>query len=222
MGGLLLQIFIALLLSAVLAVLADAFATPHDKGRPVGRSAAGLLILMITAVLGFAVLLTFTGAPMVSAAGVAILTSILSLISNIKRRVLGEPLVFSDFALIGAVFQHPQFYLSVLRPWQTAVLAGGLGVLVVTVALLSGTALAPRVLGVALGLCAWPGLALMLARLARAGVAAVPNPEADVARLGLTPCLLAHWHVWRRSESPRAERGPNQRAIRSAGRDRAV
>jgi phosphoglycerol transferase MdoB-like AlkP superfamily enzyme len=30
----------------------------------------------------------------------------------------------------------------------------------------------------------------------------VPDPEADVARLGLVPCLLAQWHIWRASVDP--------------------
>ena len=199
MGGLLPDMMVALPLLALLALPADAFAAPRGPGPAGARSAGGLAVLLMAALCGFGLLLTLTGAPFVAAAGVAILTGTLSLISNIKRRVLGEPLVFSDFALLGAVFQHPQFYLSALRLWQVVVLAGGLGGLGVTLVLLSNATLAPRLAGAGLMLGAGAALALALARLVRAGFAEVPDPEADVARLGLVPCLLAHWRAWRAS-----------------------
>jgi hypothetical protein len=202
MGGLLPDMMVALLLAGALAVLADAFAAPRGPGLAGARGAGGLAVLLLAALCGFGVLLTLTGAPLVAAVGVAVLTGALSLISNIKRRVLGEPLVFSDFALLGAVFQHPQFYLSALRPWQVVVLAGGLGGLAATLVLLSNAASAPRLAGAGLMLGAAAALALALARLHRAGFDAVPDPEADVARLGLVPCLLAHWRCWRDSPDP--------------------
>jgi len=202
MGGLLSEMIVAVLLTGASAVLADAFAAPGGPGLAGARGAGGLAVLLLAALSGFGVLLTFTGAPFLAAAGVAILAAALSLISNIKRRVLGEPLVFSDFALLGAVFQHPQFYLSALRPWQAVVLAGGFGGLAVTLVLLSNGALIPRLAGAGLMLGAGTALALALARLGRTGFAAVPDPEADVARLGLLPCLLAHWRGWRASFDP--------------------
>jgi hypothetical protein len=201
-GGLLSDLVVALPLLAMLAVLADAIAAPRGCGVMGARTVNGLAALLLAALLGFGVLLFLTGAPMVSAAGVAILAASLSLISNIKRRVLGEPLVFSDFALIGAVFRHPQFYLSAMRPWQVVVLAGGLGGLALTLVLLSNAWLAPRLVGVAFSIGAWAGLTLSLARIRRKGFAIVPDPEADVARLGLVPCLLAQWHTWRASVDP--------------------
>ncbi len=201
MGGLLSDMMVALPLLSVLAVLADAFAEPRG---PFGRSLAGAAVLLLAAVSAFGVLLTLTAAPMVSVAGVAILFGALSLISNIKRKVLGEPLVFSDFALISAVFRHPQFYVSALRPWQVVVLAGGLGGLGVTLTLLSNSAIVPRFGGAALASAAWAGVAAALSHLRRRGFAAVPDPEEDVLRLGLMPCLLVHWRTWCASAHPPA------------------
>jgi hypothetical protein len=199
MVGLLSDMIVALPLLSVLSVLADAFAAPR---RPIVRSPAGAAVLLLAAVFAFGVLLILTAAPMVSVVGVAILLATLSLISNIKRKVLGEPLVFSDFALIGAVFRHPQFYVSALRPWQGVVLAGGLGGLGVTLTLLSNSADVPRFGGAVLASGAWAGMAAALFHLRRRGFAAVPDPEEDVARLGLVPCLLAHWRTWRASAHP--------------------
>lgn len=202
MGGLLSDILHALLPMGALAVLADAFAAPRGSGLAGGRRASGLAALLLATLTGFGLLLILTGSPIVAAAGVVILIGALSLISNIKRRVLGEPLVFSDFALLGAVFRHPQFYLSALRPWQVVVLAGGLIGLGGTLVLLSNAAVAPRLAGAGLALGAGTVLAMALARLVRAGFAEVPDPDADVARLGLLPCLLAHWRFWCVSSDP--------------------
>ncbi len=199
MGGLLSDMMVALPLLSVLAVLADAFAAPRGR---IGRSLAGAAVLILVAVFAFGVLLTLTAAPIVSVAGVAILVAAMSLISNIKRKVLGEPLVFSDFALIGAIFRHPQFYVSALRPWQVVVLAGGLGGLGVTLTLLSNSVIVPRLGGAVLASAAWAGMAAALSHLRRRGFAAVPDPEEDVARLGLVPCLLAHWRTWSASAHP--------------------
>lgn len=186
----------------LLVLLADAAALPRGRGWLAGRSAAGVAVLLLAATLAFGILMILTGVPAVSAAGVAILAAALSLISNIKRRVLGEPLVFSDLALIGAVFRHPQFYLSALRPWQMLVLASALGGLAVTLAALSSPALAPRLAGAMLVPGVAVALVLALGRLRQTGFGAVPDPEADVARLGLVASLLAHWHDWRGSPDP--------------------
>ncbi len=204
MGDLLSEMAVALLTLALLVILADALAAPRASGWTRARSPAGLALLLFAASWGFGVLLAVTGTPSVSLVAVAVLVGALSLISNIKRKVLGEPLVFSDLALIGAVFRHPQFYLSALRPWQMAVLAGSLGGLAVTLALLSSPDLAPRLAGVAVTLVAGTGLVAFLPAITRAGFAVVPDPEADVQRLGLVACLMAHWHAWRASSDPEA------------------
>lgn len=202
MDGHLSPLATALPLLWLMVVLADAFAAPRGRGWLGVRSGAGTAVLLLAASFGFGLLLIVTGTPAVSAVGVAILAAALSLISNIKRRVLGEPLVISDFALIGALFRHPQFYLSAVRPWQMVVLASGLMGLGVTLVMLSTTAIAPRLAGAVLALVAGAGVVLALGRLRRIGFAAVPDPEADVARLGLTACLLAHWSAWRASHDP--------------------
>lgn len=204
MGAQLPHFAIALSLLVLMVVLADAFAAPRGRGWLPFRSPAGVAVLLLAAGLGFGLLLIVTGAPVASAVGVAILAAALSLISNIKRRVLGEPLVISDFALIGAVFRHPQFYLSALRVWQVVVLTSGLGGLGVTLVVLSTSALNPRLVGAALMLVTGAALMPALGRLRRIGFAAVPDPEADVARLGLTACLLGHWSAWRASADPPA------------------
>lgn len=194
----------ALPILALLVVLGDALAQPR-AGRVAGvRSPGGVAVLLLAAASGFGLLLLATGAPAVSAVTIAVLAAALSLISNIKRKVLGEPLVFTDLALIGAVFRHPQFYLSALRLWQIVVLASAFVGIGVTLVLLSSPAVLPRVGGAVLALGAGAGLALVLPRIARRDRAALPDPEVDVQRLGLVPSLLTHWHAWRASRDPAA------------------
>lgn len=188
--------------AGLLAVLADGFARPRAAPLPVLRSLSGTTILVLAALFALACVLILTGSPALSAVVVVTLSGGLSLISNIKRRVLGEPLVFSDFALIGAVFQHPQFYLTALHRMQIVVLAVGLAGLAAALALLSNLDPAPRTAGLAVGLGSGLGLALLLQRSGRPDTETVPNPEADVLRHGLVASLLAHWHAWRGTLDP--------------------
>ena len=188
--------------ACALAFLADGFARPLAQPLPGLRSRAGAAVLLLAAILAFGLALVLTGAPVVAGVIVAALAGALSLISNIKRKVLGEPLVFTDFALIGAVFQHPQFYLTALRPVQIVVLGGGIAGLLVALALLSSLDPAPRLAGLVLALAAGAGLALPLRRVGWGAPDRVPDPEADVIRHGLVPSLLAHWRAWRASPDP--------------------
>ena len=187
---------------AGLIIIADGLAAPHRRIEILPRSLAGISMLLVTAALALGAVLILTGAPLVAAALVTGMVAGMSLISNIKRKVLGEPLVFSDFALMGAVFQHPQFYLSALKPSQVVVLGGGLAGSIVGLALLSSAALAPRIAGLGLALTAAVGLAAMLRHGRRPEEGCLPDPERDVARDGLVAALLGQWHDWRKSRNP--------------------
>lgn len=189
-------------LMGILAIVADAFAAPQGRHSFRLRSHDGTTVLLLAAMLALGFVLFLTGAPLVSGAVVVSLLAALSLISNIKRRVLGEPLLFSDFALVGAVFQHPQFYLTALRPAQIAMLGGGVAGLLAALILLSSSELAPRIAGLVLGLGAWGGLAVLLRLIGWPASQGVPDPGADVMRHGLVASLLAHWNAWRGTVDP--------------------
>ncbi len=196
-------VFGALVL-AVAAVLADLFSQPRPTGGVPLRRLAGTIVLLLVVMLVFALLLLLTGAPRVAALGAGGLVAVHSLVSNIKRRVLGEPLVFSDFALIGAVFQHPQFYVSALRPWQIVVLTLGVAGLAAIMALFATADITLRVVGAILLLVSGIGLRFTLPGLSRSLSAPVPDPQIDVARFGLIPTVLAQWHDWRGTDDPPA------------------
>lgn len=187
---------------AVAALLADLFSLPRPATGVPLRRLAGMIVLLLVVILVFALLLVLIGAPRVAALGAGGLVAVHSLVSNIKRRVLGEPLVFSDFALIGAVFQHSQFYVSALRPWQIVVLTLGVAGLAVIMALFATADIPLRVAGVTLLLASVIGLRIALPGLSRSLSAPVPDPEIDVARFGLIPTVLAQWHHWRGTGDP--------------------
>jgi len=187
---------------AVLVVIVDACVKPRGRGGFLPRDPLGMLVLLLVSAVVFGLLLVVTGAPLVSGIAVVGLAFVLALVSNIKRDVLGEPLVFSDFALIVAVFRHPQFYISALRPWQLVLLGGAMIGLVATLALLTRAGLALRLAGAMIAAAAWLGSAYVLPVARRATIGPLPDPDADVQRLGLVASLLTHWHDWRRSVDP--------------------
>lgn len=185
-----------------IVILADSLCHPRRPAQSPLRSVAGMCVTFL-AVLGlFGLALAVTGAIFTSAVLVAAIGVLLPVFSNIKNRVLGEPLVFSDFALIGAVFQHPQFYISALRVWQIVGLLAGLVAILALVVLLSSGAVAPRLGGLALA-----GVAAVLIEFTvRSGhwdaCARQPDSHRDVAAHGLIATLLVHWLRWRKLDDP--------------------
>src|ERR1700712_4663029 len=102
-------IFAALLVGAVLL---DGLVRPRLEGLRawLGRSLPGCWLLAWLTTALFGLFLACSGnAPV--AAGLAFgLLALFVVVSNAKSAVLGEPLLFTDLALIGAIFRHPQFY----------------------------------------------------------------------------------------------------------------
>lgn len=194
--------------AALLAVAygADACVHPTASGRiPASRSFAGVLLLSLLVLIGWGLLMAVIGSALAASMIVAGFSALLAAVSNTKRRVLGEPLLFSDFALLAAVFRHPQFYFSALAPWQRAGLLLLIPVLGPPIAwLILNGSLAERGYGLALVcsgvLIAWLVLRLpMVARLAQ-----VPDAEADVRQHGLLAALLLHVVRWRQTPDPEA------------------
>ncbi|RSX98122.1 LTA synthase family protein, partial [Sphingomonas koreensis] len=80
------------------------------------RSAAGMVLHMLLVASGFGLFLAICGNPLASAILTLALVALFTVVSNAKHTMLGEPLVFTDLVLVGAVLRHPQFYLSALSP----------------------------------------------------------------------------------------------------------
>jgi len=175
------------LLTLLAAELLDGSARPANV-----RALASLPLRLLLSLSVLGVGLALTGNITLACLVVLGLAGFVCTASNLKYRVLGEPLVFSDFAVLGAIFRFPALYLYAV-PWPARI------------------GLACGLVGVAGGLAAgfvphWrPHLAgLLLTALAGGALAAsmrlnflrAPALLADVARHGVPLTLLFYWRRW--------------------------
>lgn len=197
-----------LILAALLvgAALLDRLVYPRPEAgfRPFGRSMVGLWLLAWLMTALFGLFLACCGNFPLSAGLALASLALLVLVSNAKHAMLGEPLLFSDLALIGAIFRHPQFYLSAISAGQRA--AAGV-VAIILLALLAWLFVPAWEAHLAGMLFLLGGLA-MLAMTMRSGrvrgLADTPEIHADLRRHGLLPTLLLYWLRWRQSNDPPA------------------
>ncbi|WP_246623428.1 LTA synthase family protein [Sphingomonas colocasiae] len=150
----------------------------------------------------FGLFLALCGNSLVAAMLAFTLQALLALASNAKHAVLGEPLLFSDLALVGAIFRHPQFYLSAIRPWQRVAVGMATMALLTVIAWLSVADLLAHVLGLALLIGSLTILALSLHVAPLRRLASMPDTHADLHRHGLLPTLLLYWLRWREDPDP--------------------
>lgn len=190
--------------SLIGAVLLDGLARPRPAGTflPLGRSLAGSWLLLWLTATVFGLFLACCGNLPVSAALTLALLALLTLASNAKHAMLGEPLLFSDLALVGAIFRHPQFYLSALKAWQRVAVVGVAAVLLAVVAWLFVPAVPPHLWGIALLLLGLGMLAFSISRSPFRHLARNPDAIGDVERHGLLPTLLLYWLRWRDHRDP--------------------
>lgn len=186
---------LALAVCLALEVLAgDSLSRASLAPRDLGLRLLGYLLILL---FWFA----FSWRPWLAGLTCVITVAILIVVSRAKRSVIGEPLLFSDFALLPQVPRHPQLYY--IPPlWDPRIAGPVLLTLAVTVlwyrtepSVLPAATL-PRVLALlGLPLALWllvkaaprPPLAGLIARW-------FPQPdlEADVTRVGLPASLLGY------------------------------
>jgi len=180
-------------------VLLDATVRPRARFL---RSIAGTWLLgwMLLAVMG--IWLALCGNAIVSAILALAMLALFVVASNAKHRMLGEPLLFSDLALIGAMFRHPQFYMSTIGTTQRVLIGGVTLVLFAILLMLFDPEPVRHFEGVVLLLVALAMLALSLRGLLQRGLAPVPDIDRDTLRHGLVASLLLYWLRWRASDDP--------------------
>jgi len=185
------------MLAASLAL--DAAVRPRSAG--LRRWQGSLLhLLVMTGV--FALWLAGSGNAMAAAVLATATMALFAVASNAKYKMLGEPLVFSDLALIAGIFRHPRFYFTAIPVRQRWMAAIGASVAVLALLPLISTQPRPHLAGAGLALLTsgvlWSGL--------RAGRfdSMVPTPDlaGDVARFGLIATLLVYWWRWRCTPDP--------------------
>jgi len=185
----------------VLSLLLDAIARPRPQRL---RHWCGMLLHTLMMTVSFGVVLAGSGNAIVSAVVGAALVGLFVVASNAKNRMLGEPVVFSDLALLVGIVRHPRFYFTAItlgQRWMLGIGAGGAGI---ALAVLFTPQVQPHLVGVALALAAGGVLALLLRGPVYDGVAATPDLAGDFARYGMLATLLLYWWRWRGSADPAA------------------
>lgn len=166
------------------------------------RSIAGAWLLSLQMTTLFGILLAVGGnVPLAVILALALLMLFI-VASNAKDATLGEPLLFSDLALVGELFRHPQFYFSAVSLWQR-VLASVAGVALFAVLVWQfDPDPTPHAIGLAVALLAVATLGLTLWSKPYRELAQVPDARADTKRYGLFSTMLIYWLRWRETKDP--------------------
>ncbi len=179
------------------SVLVDGLAHPRRKFFLRSPRTIWLLLCLTLVLFGF--FLALSGNSAFAAISTLALHLLAVLASNAKNRMLGEPLLFTDLALVGAMFRHPQFYFSVLTVFQKSI---GIAALIAVVLVL-GWLIRPSWSMVSAG-AMLAGGGLVLTDLSfRLGLyrnlVRQPDLETHARAFGLVPSLLLYWLRWRES-----------------------
>lgn len=143
----------------------------------------------------------FSWRPWLAASSCLLTLAILAVVDSLKRRVIGEPVVFSDLALLAQVPRHPQLYYTL--PLTDLRIAGPLlaGLAAVVAWYLIEPAALPDATGAAI--LSILGLPVSLAGLVLAGLTTPgrallrrlfprPDLERDVQRFGLVATMMGY------------------------------
>lgn len=198
------HLVIALACAAVLSFAIEALA--GGQRHPVSLRSGDVALRLLAYALVAAFWFVFSWRPWLAATSCVLTVAILQVVSGLKRRVIGEPLVFSDFALLRQVPRHPELYYT--RPLTDPRMALPLVASLMVIALWYGLepAALPHEPSVAvLAVIALPLTLWALATTAGHGVLgrrlasrfAAPDLDADVARIGLPAVVLAYALRWR-------------------------
>ena len=206
-------------------IVADAFVRPTASGARLGlRDAWGIWVILLFASAMFSVVFALSGNATLSAIATTTLHAVVAIASNAKRRVLGEPLLFSDLALVGAMFKHPQFYFSVLALWQQVLGVGIVLALAATLAVFFSPSLRAAGLGAGAALISSGLLLASLKLLALGEAARTPDADRDVRKFGLVTTLSLYWMRWReaRADLVRKSARPEVKAPQTALTPRGI
>ena len=162
----------------------------------------GLLVHALAMTALFGLFVTGSGNFPVAAVLTIAMMALFTITSNAKHAMLGEPLIFSDLALLAALVHHPRFYLTAITIGQRRMLTIGGPLLLVGLAALFVPRLAPHLVGLELLLIGVGGLFVLLAAGVFGNVAREPDIDGDVARNGLIATLLLYWWRWRATPDP--------------------
>jgi hypothetical protein len=189
---------IVFLLVLIVSLLLDATVRPRRRRI---RRATGVMIHILAMSVAFGFWLTVSGSVPVAGILTIVIMALLVVASNAKFAMLGEPLVFSDLALVAAILRHPRFYFTAVPFRQRCLAAFSALAALAALLWLVSPALVAHVAGVALlGLAAAALFALFASNMLN--VAHRPALDQDVSDYGLLATLLLYWLRWRDSVDP--------------------
>lgn len=183
----------------VASLLLDAAVWPRTAHM---RRWQGVLLHLLVLTAAFGLCLAGSGNAPVAAVLATALMALFTVASNAKHKMLGEPLVFSDLALIVGIMRHPRFYFTAISARQRWMLAIGASIALIVLVLLFSARLQPHLAGAGLLLFAGGALSLLLRSRWFDTVAQTPDLANDLARYGLIATLLLYWWRWRRTADP--------------------
>lgn len=197
------EFWISLALLAGSLVL-DACVRPQPKrvGALPERYLGGIWLHGLAIISTFGLILAVCGHVLASAVLSLTLMALFMMVSNAKRAMLGEPLVFSDLALVGAIFKHPQFYLSALTRSQKALVYLAAPVVPALMWWLFAPSWHVHFAGLCLALAGALLIKLSLRLPLISRVAQKPDLEGDVERYGLLATLIIYRSRWRETRDP--------------------
>jgi len=175
---------------------------PERAGLLPLRKPAGMWLHSLVMATTFGLILAVCGHVTASAALALALMALFMMVSNAKRAMLGDPLVFTDLALIGAVFKHPQFYLSALTRLQKALLVMAAPMVPALVWWVFVPSWQAHLAGLGLVLAGALLIRLSVKLPPIARLAREPDLEGDVARYGLLATLILYRIRWRETRDP--------------------
>ncbi len=180
------------------------------RAQPAPETTARLSMLRfaiapLTGVWPLLLLLAVSGRVIFSTLSVLAFLVTMALVSYAKRKILHEPLVWSDFALVGHVLRHPGMYIPFVGTWRFV----GLAIPVVSApigmqflesslwAAMPAVLFWPRAglfMGSAILMAAWPFLVRALFKPGQPdGIEPSNEPDHDIARFGFIGTLLLQY-----------------------------
>lgn len=186
----------SLFCTVVFSILFDRFVRPNRSGW------RGYTLHALSALTFYGATLALTGGFWVACVLTDALFLALVIASNIKFRVLGEPLVFSDLAVAASFLRYPRFYLAAIPVLLKIILIPAAMLVFGCVIAFSSAAPAAHFTGLLILLASLLGLGVGWKFYWRSCVMLRPDLEADVVRYGLLPVLLIYTLRWRATLSP--------------------
>lgn len=189
----------------VLPFILEAKTASGFGGRKHRRHPLFYLLVPLTSLWVFISLAALLGHPIIACIAWVFSYVGLTVVSNVKNKVLGEPLDSPDLETARHLFIYPEFYIDYVGAWRVFSVFGSLGLLIIVsiifeTPILAGATPLPGFLNWILGAAAYVALMIVIAKLiatiftdARARRLGLSYDVAtDTARFGLFPQMLLY------------------------------